>query len=91
MMKGDTAKLQQLIASGADINEKDRNGRTPLHICAALGRDDSAIEFLITKGARINEEDKKGAEKKTNAFFNPFSTNGIAHKYLPKKIGLSNH
>ena len=48
-----------LISHGADINAKDRNGRTPLHL-AAGGRSLEALKILISKGANINEKDRDG-------------------------------
>ena len=45
------AKL--LIAKGADINAKSRDGSTPLHSAAFLGHTEIA-ELLIQKGAKVN-------------------------------------
>lgn len=51
-----------LIASGVDVNAKDKYGATPLH-CAAIAwpyiRKEVA-EFLINKGADINVKDNAG-------------------------------
>lgn len=42
-----------LIAKGADINAKSRDGSTPLHSAAFLGHTEIA-ELLIQKGAKVN-------------------------------------
>ena len=42
-----------LIAKGADINAKSRDGSTPLHSAAFLGHTEIA-ELLIQKGAEVN-------------------------------------
>lgn len=52
---GDLAEIRRLLQDGADVNAKDKNGYTPLHITAATG-DKDAAELLITKGADVNGE-----------------------------------
>ena len=47
-----------LIAKGADVNIKDNNGRTPLHVACLLGHKD-AVELLIAKSADISVKDNK--------------------------------
>ncbi len=48
-----------LIGKGADVNEKDENGVTPLHKAAENGNKGIA-EILISKGAKVNERDAHG-------------------------------
>jgi len=48
-----------LIQKGANVNEKDEEGATPLHMAARSGNRGIA-EILILKGARVLEKDKKG-------------------------------
>lgn len=69
---GDKAKVEALIASGADVNAKeDEYGRTPLHQ-AVRGHDDiSVIELLIVKGADVNAKDNNGRAPITYAEYNP--------------------
>ncbi len=50
---GDTAKLEQLLSEGANVNSKDAMVGTPLHIAAMTGRADAA-KMLLDHGARAN-------------------------------------
>jgi len=51
--------VELLIAKGADISAKNKNGCTPLH-AAALGDQKEVVELLIAKGANINAKDNDG-------------------------------
>lgn len=51
--KGDLAKLQRLIASGAALNATDGHGRTPLHV-ASFARQREAIRALAKAGADLD-------------------------------------
>jgi ankyrin repeat protein/beta-lactamase regulating signal transducer with metallopeptidase domain len=48
--------VQLLLANKADVNEKDEDGRTPLH---AVTRKDVA-QLLLAKGADVNAKDENG-------------------------------
>ncbi len=50
---GDIEKVKSLISKGADVNEKDRAGRTALHCACEKGHTEVA-KLLISQGARIN-------------------------------------
>lgn len=52
--KGDVAKVQRLVASGAALNATDGYGRTPLHV-AAFARQREAIRALAKAGADLNK------------------------------------
>ena len=48
-----------LLENGADVNIKDRYGRTPLHLIARAG-DPAIAKLLMQKGARSNVRDQQG-------------------------------
>ena len=50
---GDVDKIQSLIAAGADVNAKAKNGASLLHIALIQGHEDVAA-LLISKGADIH-------------------------------------
>jgi ankyrin repeat protein len=52
--KGDVAKLQRLVASGAALNAIDGYGRTPLHV-ATFARQRDVIRALVKAGADLNK------------------------------------
>jgi len=59
VVRGDKAKVEQLINNGADVNEKDSQyGNTPLHEAVQSGKETSGdidtVKLLIAKGANIN-------------------------------------
>jgi len=56
---GDIDQVQLLISQGADVNEKNRMGWTPLHT-AIRNRQQALIEPLIAKGADVNAKDNSG-------------------------------
>lgn len=57
---GDMAKVSSIIASGADVNERDRAGqRTALHWAAKTGNR-AALEALIAAKADPNVKDRQG-------------------------------
>lgn len=51
--------IDKCLTKGFDINSKDADGKTLLHIAAASG-DLPAIKYLLTRGAEINIKDNKG-------------------------------
>ena len=50
---GDQAALERLIASGAEVDAADYDGRTALHLAAAEGQV-AAAALLLAKGARVS-------------------------------------
>jgi ankyrin repeat protein len=55
--KGDVAMINKLASQGADVNVRDRNGRTPL-IVAAFAKQREAIRALAAAGADVNALDR---------------------------------
>jgi len=51
--------VRELVAQGADVNAKDRDGYTPLTWAAGYGRLDIA-QFLIEKDADVNDNGRDG-------------------------------
>ncbi len=55
--KGDAAWIEKSGASQAELDARDNNGRTPLHV-ATFARQPGAIRALVKAGASINLLDK---------------------------------
>lgn len=55
---GDVETIRDLLASGADSNARDGNGRTPLHVAAFFSHD-AAVIALIDGGADPNALDNQ--------------------------------
>lgn len=55
---GDVAKVRQLAAPGADVNQRDRNGRTPAHV-AAFASHNAVLRALAEAGANMNALDNQ--------------------------------
>lgn len=56
---GKLAKVEMLVAKGADVNLQDQKKRTPLILAAHNGHT-SVVEFLVNKGADVNTRDSGG-------------------------------
>ncbi|MFN2375243.1 MAG: ankyrin repeat domain-containing protein [Candidatus Binatia bacterium] len=55
-----TESLRQLLAAGADVSLRNRDGATPLHAAARAGNV-PAIELLLQRKADVRATDAKGA------------------------------
>ena len=57
--EGNIEAVKQHLASGADVNVKDKVGGTPLHLAAFNGHKE-IVELLIANGADVNARNKYG-------------------------------
>ncbi len=61
VIKKDTAKIEQLLKSGVDINtQHPTSGTTVLMIASSYYYYDDMVEYLIGKGADVNLKDNEG-------------------------------
>jgi ankyrin repeat protein len=58
-MRGDTARVRQLLKNGADVNAAQGDGMTALHWAAARG-DASQVNMLVYAGARLEAQTRNG-------------------------------
>ncbi|RVW21332.1 Integrin-linked protein kinase 1 [Vitis vinifera] len=58
--EGDLEGLRELLDSGMDVNFRDIDNRTALHVAACQGFSD-VVEFLLKNGAEIDLEDRWGS------------------------------
>ena len=57
--KGKTAEAEALLAKGADLEMRDKTGRTPLMLAAQYGRT-ATVKLLLAKGAGPDARDAHG-------------------------------
>ena len=57
--EGNIKGIKQLIADGADVNAKNRDGTTPLQTAAIRGHKEF-LQLLIANGADVNAKDWNG-------------------------------
>ncbi|WP_264705646.1 ankyrin repeat domain-containing protein [Wolbachia endosymbiont (group A) of Gymnosoma rotundatum] len=56
----DFSKVKDLINLGADVNIKDKDGKTPLHYVSRSDHHLGMVKYLISKGADIDVKDHSG-------------------------------
>jgi len=52
--------IEALIELGADLNQPNEHGRTPIHAAAARKNSSACIDMLAEAGADVNTRDKNG-------------------------------
>ncbi|KAF4335473.1 hypothetical protein FBEOM_10710 [Fusarium beomiforme] len=52
-------KIDELLKAGADINEADKGGCTPIMLASSIPWDNSLFQFLYNHGARVDALDKQ--------------------------------
>lgn len=73
--QGRTASVQDLVAKGAPLETKDKNGRTPLMLAAQHGHA-ATVQVLLEKGADPAARDQAGATAWVLATFAPAGNRG---------------
>ncbi|WP_265035252.1 MULTISPECIES: ankyrin repeat domain-containing protein [unclassified Wolbachia] len=58
---GDFNKVQGLVNRGANVNAKDKDGKTPLHYASQSFHHLDIVKYLISKGADIDVKDNSGS------------------------------
>ena len=56
---GNIDRVRELIAAGADVNQQNNDGWTPLHWAAYNGHQE-VVQALIAAGANVNQQDNDG-------------------------------
>ena len=74
--KGKNAEVAQWLAKGADLESKDREGRTPLMLAAQYGRT-ATVRLLLDKGAKADARDAQGWNAFMLALLAP--SGGVVH------------
>jgi CRP-like cAMP-binding protein len=58
--RGNCVELRKLFLSGVNVNSSNREGRTPLHVAACNGQEETLKLLLDDMGADLNPVDKHG-------------------------------
>ncbi|KAJ7963880.1 putative Protein kinase [Quillaja saponaria] len=66
--EGDLDGIKELLDSGTDVNFRDIDSRTALHIAACQGLTD-VVEFLLQNGAEVDPKDQWGSTPLADAVY----------------------
>lgn len=67
---GSVEMIEYLIQEGADVNARDDDGETPIHVALATGKEYELSRVLLENGADISSRDTDGRTP-LHTFFNP--------------------
>ena len=77
LTSGDVGRVRELLAAGADCNERNGEGATALMLAAHAGRLD-LVQTLIDAGADVNATDERGWGALAKAVYNADLDRGFA-------------
>ncbi|KAK7276787.1 hypothetical protein RIF29_17933 [Crotalaria pallida] len=66
--EGDLLGMKELLDSGTDVNYKDIDGRTALHVAACQPRTD-VVDLLLQQGASVDPQDRWGSTPLADAMY----------------------
>ena len=73
------ADVSRCIKAGADVNERDEYGETPLHEAGYYTKNPAVITALVEAGAEVNARDKWGDTPLHNAARNTKTRGSSRH------------
>ena len=68
-LDGNTERVRELINQGADVNQRDDNGRTAL-MFAVVNRHSETVKVLLEHGADVNAKSNQGGTALMGAAMN---------------------
>lgn len=83
---GDANEVKTMLSSGADINQKNRMGGTPLQTAIMKRQKDVAL-LLIASGAEVNNRDNGGQTALSEAV--KFGDKEIIEQLIAKKVDIN--
>ncbi|CAN6837104.1 unnamed protein product, partial [Brassica oleracea] len=66
--EGDIEGINKMLDSGTNVDYRDIDGRTALHVAACQGRTD-VVELLLSRGAKVNSMDRWGSTPLADAVY----------------------
>ena len=65
--EGDLDGIRELLDSGIDVNFRDNDDRTALHVAACQGLSD-VVQLLLDRGAELDTKDRWGSTVRTKNY-----------------------
>lgn len=89
--EGDLDGITELVESGTDVNFRDIDHRTALHIAACQGYDD-VVKLLLEKGAEVDLKDRWGSTPLADAIhYKNHNVIKMLEKHGAKRLMASMH